>query len=71
MKWLTESDVPVLLFYVAPGAIISPETAAAITGSMKNVETRFLGPGSHFIQEDYPHQIGQGIADWRRRNIFE
>ena len=69
MKWLTGSDLPVLLFYVSPGAIISPEAAAAISKNLKNVETRFLGAGTHFVQEDYPHQIGQGIADWRRRNI--
>lgn len=68
MAWLTGSDVPVLLFYVSPGAIISPATAETLAGSLRNIETRFLGPGSHFIQEDYPHQIGQGIADWRRRN---
>ncbi|MEE8371109.1 MAG: hypothetical protein V3R73_03105 [Sphingomonadales bacterium] len=66
-KWLTATETPMLLFYVNPGAIISPATAAKIAGRLKNIETRYLGPGLHFIQEDYPHQIGLGIADWRQR----
>jgi haloalkane dehalogenase len=23
-----------------------------------------LGPGLHFIQEDYPHEIGNEISKW-------
>ena len=34
---------------------------------MKNLEMIDLGEGLHFIQEDYPHEIGAGVAEWYQR----
>ncbi len=65
--WMSETDMPFLLLYVSPGAIISPETAAAIVEQTRNIESHYLGIGRHFIQEDHPHKIGRAVADWRRR----
>jgi haloalkane dehalogenase len=31
---------------------------------MKNLKMIDLGEGLHFIQEDYPHEIGEGISTW-------
>ncbi len=31
---------------------------------MKNLKSVYLGDGLHFIQEDYPHEIGEAISKW-------
>ena len=66
--WLVQTNIPKLMFYADPGALIPPAAAEWLTDNLKNIETRFLGAGQHFVQEDHPHLIGQGIADWLRRN---
>lgn len=65
--WLTSSDIPKLLFYAEPGALMPQHVIAWLTANVPNLETRFLGAGLHFLQEDHPDLIGQGIADWLRR----
>jgi len=65
--WFLDTNLPKLFFYAEPGGITSPEAARWIVENTKNIEARFLGIGIHFLQEDHPHQIGQGIADWLRR----
>ena len=64
---LQQSSLPKLLLYVSPGSIISSETVEWCQRHFKQLETVHLGPGIHFIQEDYPHQIGQAVADWYTR----
>lgn len=68
-KWLMESDVPKILFYAEPGALLPRQAVEFLIGNTKNLEVRFLGAGLHFLQEDHPHLIGQGLADWLRRTI--
>ncbi len=65
--WLSQSPLPKLFFYAEPGALNPPALAAWIAANVPNVETRFLGPGVHYLQEDHPALIGSGIADWLRR----
>lgn len=65
--WLRTSDVPKLLLYARPGAIVSPESADWMAKEYRNIETRFVGYGSHYIQEDNPEAIGRSIADWYRQ----
>jgi haloalkane dehalogenase len=65
--WMKKTDIPFLMLYVSPGAIISPEMAATIVEQHRNIESHYLGIGQHFIQEDHPHKIGRAVADWRRR----
>ncbi len=64
--WLGASDQPKLYLYASPGLIISPETAAFIPQVMSNVQTRFVGAGIHYLQEDQPEVIGRNISDWLR-----
>ncbi len=66
-EWLYASDIPKLLFYAEPGAITPREAVDYMTANLANLETRFLGAGLHFVQEDHPHLIGQGLSDWLRR----
>ena len=64
--WLGTSEQPKLYLYASPGLIISPEVAEFIPQSMNNVQTRFVGAGIHYIQEDQPEVIGRNISDWLR-----
>lgn len=66
-EWLLASDLPKLMFHVDPGAIIPMAQAKRLQATLKNLETVFLGQGGHFIQEDYPHEIGRALADWLSR----
>ena len=63
-KWLFETEVPKLLFHVSPGYGIKEKDVKIIKSGMKNLKSIDLGEGIHFIQEDYPHEIGTEIAKW-------
>lgn len=63
-QWLRETDVPKLCFYVTPGVAIKEKDVKRIRETTKNIKMVRLGEGLHFIQEDYPHEIGQGISEW-------
>ncbi|KAL6690659.1 alpha/beta-hydrolase [Trichoderma pleuroticola] len=61
--WLLASELPKLFFWVKPGTFVREQDFERLSGQM-NVKTVFLGAGSHFVQEDYPHSIGQEIVAW-------
>jgi haloalkane dehalogenase len=65
--WLIGSEIPKLYFYVTPGALNPEPVVQWVVANVPNLETRFLGRGAHYLQEDHPHEIGAGIADWLRR----
>ncbi len=60
--WLATSDVPKLFINADPGALLG-DTQRAICRSWPNL-SEVTVTGSHFIQEDSPHEIGAAIADW-------
>ena len=62
--WLAGSEIPKLFFYVTPGVAIKNKDVKIIKETFNNLQSIDLGKGLHFIQEDYPHEIGQGIAEW-------
>jgi haloalkane dehalogenase len=62
--WLMDSEIPKLFFYVSPGVAIKKKDVKIIKERMRNLESIDLGEGLHFIQEDYPHEIGNGISKW-------
>lgn len=66
-KWLKETDIPKLYFYAEPGALNPAPVVEYFQTQLKNIETRYVGVGTHFLQEDNPHAIGRGLADWLRR----
>jgi haloalkane dehalogenase len=63
-KWLMDSEIPKLFFYVSPGVAIKEKDVKIIKDRMKNLKSIDLGEGLHFIQEDYPHEIGEEISKW-------
>ena len=63
--WLAECEVPKLFVNADPGAILTGAQREFCRG-WKN-QTEVTVKGSHFIQEDSPHAIGEAIADFVRR----
>ncbi|WP_425063581.1 haloalkane dehalogenase [Pyruvatibacter mobilis] len=61
-NWLSQADLPKLFVNAEPGAIL--------TGAMRDFcrswpnQTEVTVKGSHFIQEDSPHEIGMAAADF-------
>lgn len=66
-EWLSASSIPKLLFYAQPGALMPYPVVTQLAESLDNLEIRFVGAGLHFLQEEHPHIIGQGLRDWLRR----
>ena len=66
--FMGETEMPVLLAYADPGAIIPPAAVPFYTGLIRNIETAYIGQGLHFIQEDQPDAIGRALDDWLRRH---
>jgi haloalkane dehalogenase len=63
-RWLAESPIPKLFINAEPGSIL---TGAArdfcrTWPNQKEISVK----GSHFIQEDSPHEIGRAVADFAR-----
>jgi len=61
-EWLAATEVPKLFVNADPGAILIGAQRAFCRG-WKN-QTEVTVAGSHFIQEDSPHEIGAALADW-------
>jgi haloalkane dehalogenase len=63
--WLqTSSRVPKLLLTFEPGAVTTPELIRWCQDHVAALQTRHIGPGLHFVQEDHGPAIGAAIADW-------
>ena len=61
-EWLPETDFPKLFINADPGSILL-DHARAFVRSWKNV-TETTVKGTHFIQEDSPHEIGVALKNW-------
>jgi haloalkane dehalogenase len=62
--WLAQSDVPKLFVNAEPGAITRGRVRDFVR-SWSN-QTEVTVPGTHFIQEDSPAEIGSAVADFVR-----
>ena len=62
--WLRESEIPKLLVNAEPGAILTGPVLEFARGFKNQQEVTVAG--SHFIQEDSPHEIGEAISNWYR-----
>ena len=65
--WLGQSQVPKLLLYSHPGAILRSELVEWCRQNVSALDTVDIGPGLHFVQEDRPHEIGKAIGGWYAR----
>lgn len=63
-NWLRDSAHPKLLFQAKPGTLIRAPVVEWCQARLPNLETVDIGHGIHFVQEDAPHEIGAGLAEW-------
>jgi haloalkane dehalogenase len=63
-KWLRETEIPKLCLYITPGVGFQAEDLKVVTAHFKNTKVVNLGEGLHFLQEDYPHEIGEEVSKW-------
>lgn len=63
--WMATTEIPKLFVNADPGAILIG-AQREFCRSWKN-QTEVTVPGNHFLQEDSPHEIGEVIAQWRKR----
>ncbi len=61
-EWLAGSDLPKLFIDAYPGAILRGDARDFCRSWPNQREVRV--PGTHFIQEDSPDEIGRAIATW-------
>lgn len=64
---LRESTYPKVLFVGNPGALVSPAFARTFVGTLKNCDLVELGGGAHYLQEDHPQAIAEGVLKLIRR----
>ena len=69
-RWLATSDVPKLLLTFEPGVLITEPVARWCETRFRNLTVRKIGPGTHFVQEDHPVEIGDAVKEWRRRSVL-
>jgi haloalkane dehalogenase len=65
--FMEETEMPVLMLYADPGALVPPAAVDWYIARIAKLETQYVGQGLHFIQEDRPEAIGRALADWLRR----
>jgi len=66
-QFMTHTELPILMLYASPGAVLPPSVVPWYKKKIKNLETVYIGQGLHFIQEDQPDSIGRALNDWMRR----
>ncbi len=57
-------SVPFLMFYANPGIITRKKALLYAKTNFRNLTLLSLGRGKHFLQEDHPAAIGNGIKNW-------
>tara|TARA_B100000809_G_C14708510_1_gene376899 strand:+ start:97 stop:471 length:375 start_codon:yes stop_codon:yes gene_type:complete len=67
-QWLKETEIPKLCLYITPGVGFQAVDREVEENEFKNTEMINFGEGNHFLQEDYPHTIGELIAAWIAKN---
>lgn len=63
-QWLTETEVPKLLFHGNEGVAIKAPEIAWCQENLSNLDIVDLGDGIHFLQETHPHTIGTELSKW-------
>ena len=62
--FLKNSNLPKLLIYGEPGAMIRKKEVKWAKKHFKNLTAFSVGYGLHFLQEDHPDKIGLRLKEW-------
>ncbi len=63
-QWLQQTGIPKLFFHATPGGLNPAPMVEWVKQNFGNLTTVDIGEGIHYVQEDQPHRIGRGLADW-------
>ena len=66
-RTLQETQIPKLLFYAEPGAVIRAADVAWCLEHCSNLTSVNLGSGSHFRPEDHQEAIAASLRAWLSR----
>ena len=66
-QWLTETEVPKMLFYGDAGVAIKEAEVEWCRENLSNLDIVDLGKAKHFVQETHPNQIGTKLSSWYRK----
>jgi haloalkane dehalogenase len=59
---LSGRDIPTLLAYATPGAVVGPDVVRWAADTQPGLATVHLGPGGHFLPEERPHELAAAIS---------
>lgn len=62
--WLRTTTIPKLLLHASPGMLFTKKEVTRLKSELRNLETKNVGKGKHYIQEDHPYEIGNAIVEW-------
>ncbi len=65
--FLTTSDIPKLLLYARPGAVVGAAEVTWCKENLSNLTAVDVGEGLHFLPEDRPDDIGRALGEWLER----
>jgi haloalkane dehalogenase len=61
---LARRDIPKLLLYATPGAVIGPDTVAWAAATQPGLATVHIGAGGHFLPEERPREVAAALSSW-------
>lgn len=62
--FMKSTTLPMLLLHCDPGTLITADMIPWFQNNITNLQTKYVGKGTHFIQEDEPVEVGQSISTW-------
>lgn len=68
-RYHMKSKMPKLMFYTKPGLVLKYKDALRLMTHWSHMTSKYLGFGGHYLQEQYPHEIGEGIVSWYKKNF--
>lgn len=65
--FMKSTTLPMLLLHCDPGTLFTADMIPWFQKNITNLQTKDVGKGTHFIQEDEPVAVGQSISTWLQK----